>query len=466
MLKTLGVISAMMFLSLHPFSSFSQKKVPPDYIVKVVSDKPTLFCHPGENVNYTITVLYKGDTVRQGKIKWRISKDGLEPPLKQGLAALNEGHVTVTGSLNEPGFLQCRADFTPPPGFRASTGRSGVAVDPLKIKPGLPPPDDFDAYWDKQKKLLAAVPLNVRITKVQSPIEGVECFDVQADCLGAPMSAYMARPAVAAPKTLPATLLLHGAGVASSRLGVVAQWAKDGFLALDFNAHGLPNGMPQKYYSDLYKGAYAKYYMKNPVHRDSIFFRSLYIRLLRALDVLTMQPEWDGKRLVANGRSQGGGQAFAAAGLDKRVTFFVAQIPAMCDHTGVAAGRINGWPKLVPFDEAGKPDPIAMQAVRYFDGANFATRTKAAAFVTVGFIDVSCPPSSVYAAYNCLKGKKEIINQYFTGHVVRADADSLVKEAVLKNVFGEKYYKEKLEKDDSARFKRSNSQRVARKEEI
>ncbi|MCX6968105.1 MAG: acetylxylan esterase [Verrucomicrobia bacterium] len=403
---------------------------PTDYALSIQADRPELFYHKGEKVTFTISLTCKGAVMKDANVKWKISKDGVEPPLQQGTASMKDGAVVVSGSLNEPGFLQCRADFTAP-GESVPTARAGVAVDPLEIKPSLPAPPDFDVYWKEQKAKLAAIPMNVRITPVKSSVAGVECFDVQADCLGAPMSAYLARPIGAKPKSLPATVLLHGAGVASSRLSAAAAWAKDGFVALDFNAHGLPSGKPQEFYSNLYKTELAKYYLKNPESRDTIFFHGLFLRLMRAIDVLTAQPEWDGKTLVANGRSQGGGQALAAAGLDSRVTFLAAQIPALCDHTGVVAGRINGWPKLVPLDENGKPNEKALQAARYYDCVNFAARTHAAAFLTVGFIDLSCPPTGVYAAYNSLSGKKDILNHLHTGHVATPEADAAVRDAVL-----------------------------------
>ena len=74
----------------------------------------------------------------------------------------------------------------------------------------------------------------------------------------------------------------------------------------------------------------------------------MFLRLVRALDFLTSRPEWDGKHLIVIGHSQGGGQALAAGGLDPRVTLIASGVPAICDHSGRAAGRINGWPKLVP----------------------------------------------------------------------------------------------------------------------
>lgn len=421
-------ILILLVLAATPLSAKQLK--PTDYAISVTVDRAEPFYQQGEKVDFNVVLTHKGESVSDAKVKWRISKDGMEPPLQEGVS--EKGAFTVSGSLNEPGFLQCRADVSLP-GESVPTGRAAVAVDHLQIKPSLPPPDDFDVFWKGQRKKLDAIPMNVKLTPVKSPVAGVEVFDVQADSVGRPMSGYLARPAGAGPRSLPAIVLCHGAGVYSSRLSLTAEWAREGFVALDFNAHGLPNAQPREFYADLYKGELEKYYLKNPESRESIFFLGLFTRLMRAIDVLTAQPEWDGKILVANGRSQGGGQSISAAGLDPRVTFYAAQIPAMCDHTGIAAGRINGWPKLVPVVD-GKPTPKALEAARYFDGVNFAARSKADAIFTVGFIDVSCPPTSVYAAYNAIQGEKKIINYFHTGHVATAEADEAVKAAILQHV--------------------------------
>ncbi len=71
---------------------------------------------------------------------------------------------------------------------------------------------------------------------------------------------------------------------------------------------------------------------------------------MRTIDFLTKQPEWDGKRILVIGESQGGGQALAAAGLDKRVSAVVATVPAMCDWLGPLANHEGGWPQPLKAD--------------------------------------------------------------------------------------------------------------------
>jgi cephalosporin-C deacetylase-like acetyl esterase len=273
--------------------------------------------------------------------------------------------------------------------------------------------------------------MNLRVTQVKSPAENIECFDVQADTgVGRGLSGYLARPAGAKPRSLPAIVLAHGAGVTTSRLPNAVAWAKDGFLALDFNANGLPNGKPREFYAALQNGELKEYYLQGRESRETMYLRGILLRLLRAIDTLAAQPEWDGRRLVALGRSQGGGQAIAAGALDSRVTYVSAEIPTFCDHTGIVIGRINGWPRLIP-NETEQPNPKVVEAVRYYDAVNFAPRIRAQVFFTVGFIDHICPPTGVYAAYNQLRGQKQIWHHVDTGHVSRADYDARVRQEVL-----------------------------------
>ncbi|MEI7732104.1 MAG: acetylxylan esterase [Verrucomicrobiota bacterium] len=398
-----------------------------NYVLSLSADRLDATYKQGETVTFTITLLLDHQPVKDAAVNWTLSKDGA-PPATSGTAKFTGASATITGKLDEPGFLQCRASFAGPDKLvRIALG--GAAIDPRQIKASLPAPADFDEFWTVQKQKLAAIPLNASLKAEKSPVPGVECFDVSADCDGAPLRGYLARPTGAKPKSLPTILLVHGAGVRSSNLGGSADWARQGFLAMDMNAHGLPNGQPDEFYQNLTNGRLKNYSQQGRESREAVYFRGMFLRLVRAIDFLTAQPEWDGRTVVVHGSSQGGWQAIAAAGLDSRVTFFAAGVPAGCDHTGVVANRVNGWPQFLAKPPA-KPDSKILEAVRYYDAVNFATRIKAAGIVTVGFIDTTCPPTSVYAAYNALPGKKEIFNDVPSGHALSPKAASAMREAI------------------------------------
>lgn len=401
----------------------------PVVTLRVSADRTEALYKTGETATFTIEVSQDSKPLAEGKVVCVFSKDGWQPQAPQ-TSIVKDGKATIAGKLDEPGFLLLRATIG------KTTAMAGAGYDPLQISPSMPVPDDFDQFWAAQKSALAKVTIKSTLTPVKAPLDGVDAFDVQVDCLGKPVSGYFGRPQNSKPKSLPAILFVHGAGVRGSNLGS-CNWAvkEGGMLTLDINAHGIPNGQPAEFYTALNAGELKDYRSIGRQDREECYFKGMFLRLIRAIDFLTAQPEWDGKTLIVYGSSQGGFQALAAAGLDARVTFICAGVPAGCDHTGSAADRISGWPKLVPNDAQGKPDPLVLQAARYFDCVNFAARARCkGAAVTVGFIDTTCPPTSVYAAYNSLSVPKEIHADVAAGHTNTPAASKFMQDAVYRHV--------------------------------
>ncbi|MBK8094316.1 MAG: alpha/beta fold hydrolase [Verrucomicrobiaceae bacterium] len=400
-------------------------KAAPALTLKVSTDRPDAIYKAGEAATFTI------EASQPAELTCIFSEDGLHPqPAKK--ITLHGGKLALTGTRESAGFLQLRVTSG------KATALASAAFDPLKIQPSMPVPEDFDAFWKAQKAALAAVPAISVLKSLPSSFKGTELFDVQIDCAGGkPVSGYFAKLPTAAPKSQPAILLVHGAGVRSANQGC-ASWVlkkADGMLAMDINAHGIPNGKPQAFYDALSAGELRDYRAIGNKDRESCYFKGMFLRLIRAIDFLTARPEWDGRTLIVYGSSQGGFQALAAAGLDERVTFICAGVPAGCDHTGSQARRISGWPKIVPLGPDGKPDAAALQTSRYFDCVNFATQAKCqGAALTVGYIDTTCPPTSVYAAYNALRVPKNIHADVLAGHSNTAEAIEFMQDAALRHL--------------------------------
>ena len=194
-----------------------------NYTLSVTADRPDAIYQQGETVTFTIKLQLDKQPVDGADVSWTITKDGV-PPTTSGKVKLAGGSATVTGKLNEPGFLLCRATFAEP-NEHSRFALGGAAIDPLQIKPSLPVPADFDEFWAAQKKKLAAVPVNPRLTPVESPVKDVDCFDLQADCVGAPVSGYFAKPTGAAEASADHPHRPRR-GVRSSSLGGAAGWAQ------------------------------------------------------------------------------------------------------------------------------------------------------------------------------------------------------------------------------------------------
>jgi cephalosporin-C deacetylase-like acetyl esterase len=303
---------------------------------------------------------------------------------------------------------------------KGETASLGMLVEPEKLKPGAKCPKDFDAYWDNLKKSLNALPWDIKTAVILGTESdyGYSCEDIEVNCLGPkPVRGYFAKPEKAAPKTLPIVLLVHAAGVKGSwcrsEPGNALAYAKIGTLCFDLNAHGMLNDQPENYYTDLENSELKTYWLQGLTSRDNLYFRGMYLRLLRTIDFLTQQPEWDGKRILVIGESQGGGQALVAAGLDQRVSAVVAIVPAMCDWLAPLSGRMGGWPQ--PYETDASKEEM-LKALPYFDAANILKDSKAIIYTEIGLIDMVCPSTSVYTAINQANGQKIIYTVPYRPH--------------------------------------------------
>jgi len=293
----------------------------------------------------------------------------------------------------------------------------GYVVAPEGFQAGFEEPSDLMDYWDNQKRQLHRLPMQVKTSSLEIPQQyqgKYECQDVEINCMGpAPVRAYMAKPLNAARKSLPIIILCRAAGVSGSwcrcQVGECVGNASlgNGALSLDLNAHGMLNGQSDQYYRMLEEGMLRNYYEHNAADRETYYFRGMYLRLLRAIEYMTRQPEWDGKRILIIGESQGGGQAVAGAGLDSRVSAIVLNVPAMQDLGGACKGRRSGWPQPIE-NHRQLPFEMLQATLPYFDGALLIRHTKAEIYCEMGLIDTTCPPSAVWASLNGASGKKTI----------------------------------------------------------
>ena len=435
MLKFAFKTFAAAFAALLCASLFAETKTEGGYTLRLKAVKDGSEYKIGDTAQFALYITKDGKPVDGIDVRSEITKDTVNMGnTSQGKT--KKGVFRASGKLSEAGFLKCRmrAEIPLADGKKKAVDMlAGAAFEPLKIKPSLPAPDDFDAYWAKQKKILAAIPANAKATFVKS-VGGIKVFDIQADTFNGKLSGYLAYPENAEKGTLPAIITTHGWGVRGSSFNGVVAWAKRGFLAFDFNANGLPNGKPAQFYKDLKAGALKNYHIGDWKDRDGLFFRTLFMRDMRAIDFVVAQPQWDGKNLVVCGGSQGGGQALAMGGLDSRVSIVVAGYPAICDHSGPVAGRTSGWPHYTKLDKNGNYNKVAVESARYVDAMNFAARIKGKTMYLINFADDVCEPTSSYAAYNNIKGEKRLWTNEEARHMPAAGTWQTVQKWAVDEV--------------------------------
>ena len=392
-----------------------------EYDLQVKTDKSHWAVKAGEKVTFSFQLLSRADknapfqVVKGRKVSYELMGDGGMKNEKKVFVTTDKP-FTLTSTLNGPGWLCVNfivREANGKPTYIEKGGKKvildkgiGVLFDPEKIAEGQPEPADFDAFWKKQREILNKIPLNAKETPIPSPerYKSYKCWDVQIDCAGGmPVSGYLVIPNNAKPKSLPAVVTLHGAGVRSSGLYGMGQ-----VLHFDINAHGLPNGKEKSFYEKVGKTTLKEYRFAGKENKETVYFKGMYLRLMRAFDYVKTRPEWNGKVLVAYGASQGGGQAIAAAALVPEVTLCVAGVPAVGDHAGSLAKfpRRPGWPKFYDARKA-KPDQKVVDATAYYDNIFFAKRIKCETYLTAGLMDMSCSPAGIYLVYKNLASKKK-----------------------------------------------------------
>ena len=126
----------------------------------------------------------------------------------------------------------------------------------------------------------------------------------------------------------------------------------------------------------------------------------MYLRAVRAIDYATTLNLWDGKRIMADGSSQGGAQAIAVAAIDKRVNAVCARVPAITDVAGQLQDHRYSWPRYGKSMIKGNNIDAEMAVLPYYDGAVMLQHTNAKLWIEAGLIDGTCPAECVISAFN------------------------------------------------------------------
>ena len=396
--------------------------------IAVVADQNEAKC--GEKITFTVKV--SGDNVAKKSVHIELmGNKAIRGKKKVVTDAAGTAKIEVVS--NHPGSVCCLAQINVDKKWQRAY--AGVAIDKEKVVPGRPAPADFNEFWAKIKKELDARPMDAVLTPLQVKNRGVKAYKVIFPMGGDGKDGYakFSIPAGAKAKSLPAFLLVHGAGTAEVPVmdNMALRFGGMMFLTL--------SPMPADSKGVVYPartGRFTGYRHWNADDRDKIYFKEMFQRVYRGLQFLKSRPEWNGKILIVSGTSQGGGQALAAGGLEPRVTLVTAHVPAICNHGGFAAGGDSGWPHYQTIPAYRKNPEAVLKASAYIDGVNFARNIKnARVLITTGFIDRTCPSESVFAAFNTVpSANKKLLCTPEANHRVPAIIHSTALKAVADHI--------------------------------
>lgn len=411
-----------------------------DYLWLTVPDHADWLYQIGENAKVEVSFCKYG-IPRDGELKYSIGNDMLQPD-KHGSVKLKNGRAVINmGTKKTPGFRDMKLSVSLDGKTYEHHIKVGFSVD--KIKPYTQEPQDFRSFWQKNVEELKQVPMSYTKELYKDYCtDKIDCYLVklQIDKMGHSMYGFLFYPKNAQPGKHPVVLCPPGAGIKTIKDPMRNKYyAENGFVRFEVEIHGLDPRISSETFGEISRafndrnGGYLANGLEN---KDIYYMKHVYVGLVRCIDFLTSLPEWDGKNVAVQGGSQGGALAIIAAGLDSRVTQCVANHPALSDMAGYAAkGGTGGYPHFCRQPQI-LSNKDCLNTLAYFDVVNFARYVKAPTYLTWGYNDVTCPPTTSYAVWNTLKCTKESlltpINEHWTTTETNRGQMEWIKAHLLK----------------------------------
>jgi cephalosporin-C deacetylase len=421
------ILNSFLFISLS-LSTFSQ---PVTSLVKVIvsPDHKDWTYKLNEQVKFSVQVLKYGNLVENVTIDYEAGPEMMPDIKKEGII-LKNGKTEFTGSMKVPGFYRVRV-LAVVDGKRYE-GLATAGFEPDKIEPTMKDVGDFDTFWSDAIAAARKINLDPKITLMPERCTSeanVYHISFQNDASGSRIYGMLAMPKK--PGKYPAILRVPGAGI---RLYAGdSRTAAQGFITLEIGIHGIPVNLDPQVYTDLTNAALFSYWNIRMNDRNSHYYKRVYLGCVRAVDFIFTLPEFNGTDISVTGGSQGGALTIVTAALDKRIKFMAALYPALCDHTGYLNKRAGGWPH---YYRNAEPKPGEIETLSYYDVVNFARRITIPGFYTWGYNDVTCPPTSMYSAYNVIKAPKELQIFQETGHWTFPEQNEIINNWLLTKLQG------------------------------
>ena len=396
---------------------------PASTLIKVIvaPDHKDWIYKVNETAKFSITVLKDGNPLDNAVIDYEAGPDMLPDQKKEGLV-LRNGKTELSGTMKSPGFYRVRV-WAVYEGRRYE-GLATAGFEPEKIQPTVKEPADFDSFWSAaiaDARRLNLDPIITLMPERCTSEANVYHISFQNDARGSRIYGILSTPKQEG--KYPAILTVPWAGIRpfSGNPRIAGQ----GFITLEIGIHGIPVNLDQQVYNNLAAGALSSYWTIRMNDKDSYYYKRAFIGCVKAIDFIFSLPEFDGVNVAVTGSSQGGALSIITAALDKRVKYMVSIHPAMCDATGYLNNRAGGWPHYFSNNE---PKPNEVETLAYFDVVNFAKRVQIPIYMSWGFNDITCPPTSMYAAYNVINAPKELKLYLEVGHWTFPEQTEMLNE--------------------------------------
>jgi cephalosporin-C deacetylase len=315
-----------------------------------------------------------------------------------------------------------------------------------EYRPDVECPPDFVEFWTRSvAQARQAGAANVAtITEVATGLNAVTAYDVTfAGFAGDPIKAWLIVPkdssigdsaqgssgeGSAQGSGLPVIVQMIAYGGGRGLPHEHLKWANAGFahLVVDVRGQGGHWGAGGETADPHGRSAGVGGWLTSGIERpEDHFYRRYYIDGVRAVDFVRQTPGLDGARIALEGTSQAGGGVIAAGSilsmLGEPVQAVMPNVPFLSNFRR-AVQIIDSRPygeitQLLSVRRNPAFEEIVWNTLSYIDAVNFARFATSPTLFSVGLMDVTCPPSTVFAAYN-----------YWGAALVEAGGEMPVKE--------------------------------------
>ena len=366
------------------------------------------YYHTGQSATLRIVAREGGVPLDGTILRYKVGPEMWLPEQWDSTRFVGGEALVHMGTMKEPGFLACQYEFSTSDG-KTTKDLVKLAYNPEQIKTLTPMPQDFRQFWQKALKEARKVPFEPEYRDIPDATD--EHFVTRLVRLRVGkdkwMQGYLTMPRGAGP--FPVVLCPPGAG--SQKIYPSDYFPKLGCIYMKIEIHDNDQLMADDAYNEMRQKKCDGYMRRGMASRDTYYYKDVYVGCARALDFLCSLPEWDGKNAIVTGGSQGGALTIITAALNEKATVCAPFYPALCDLTGFLHHRAGGWPKFFSgFYKDGQTDIPQEQAVatlQYYDVVNFARQLTIPTFMSWGYSDDTCSPTSVWAAWNEIAAPKE-----------------------------------------------------------
>ncbi|MBT3320426.1 MAG: prolyl oligopeptidase family serine peptidase [Clostridia bacterium] len=297
-----------------------------------------------------------------------------------------------------------------------------MPLEELKKYQGISPkPKDIDEYWDKGLEQMRNVKANAELKPAQFVSPVADCFNLYFTGVGgARVHAKLLMPKNPQGKK-PAIIEFHGYTGASGDWADKLAYVAMGYTVASLDCRG-QGGLSRDNSATGVNTVHGHIIRGVDDGAEHLLYRSIYLDTAQ-LAYLVMDFDWvDETRVGCKGQSQGGGLTLACASLVPEIKLAMSQFPFLSDYKRVWEMDLGGYAYRELSDYFRFVDPTHERedeffgTLAYIDVQNMVHRANAQVLMITGLMDVICPPSAQFAAYNKITSKKDMVIYPDYGH--------------------------------------------------